>query len=124
MVIEFPLQLVLESDLMDKEAIKEEAENYVHEGFKIQDVQLVNVTNIYNPAGPDFVFRANIFYEDIFELINYIAGEPIFNNLSSISGPKMQLNLARRFVSDFNLKNYFHEHYGEILNEYNIKIIS
>lgn len=123
MIIEFSVQLQPEASVMDKYAVTEEVETYVKEQFKLREVKLVNISNIHNPAGPDFTFRTNIFREDIFELINYIASEPIFNNLNSISGPKMKLDLTRRFDPDFDLKDYFYEQYGDILDEYEIKII-
>lgn len=119
MLIEFSIQLQLESSSRDMDVITDEAETYVAERYGIRNAQLVNISNLRNPAGPDFTFRAQIPNLSIFKVINKIADATVFG-----PGDEMHFDLSRRTDPDFSPRVYLYECYGDILDEYNIKIIS
>ena len=119
MLIEFSLQLQLESNPHEMDVIMDEAETYVAEHYGIRNAQLVNISNLRNPAGPDFTFRAQIPNLSIFKLINKIADATVFG-----PGDEMHFDLSRRTDPDFSPRAYLYECYSDILNEYAIKILS
>ena len=119
MLIEFSLQLQPESSSRDMDVITDEVETYVAEHYGIRNAQLINISNIHNPAGPDFTFRAQIPNLSIFKLINKIADAEVFG-----AGNEMHFDLSRRETLDFNPRAYLYELYSDILNEYGIRIIS
>ena len=104
MIITFPLQLQPESSVMEKEAIVEEVEAHVAEHYGIRNAQLVNISNLRNPAGPDFTFRAQIPNLSIFKLINKIADATVFG-----PGDEMHFDLSRRTDPDFSPRGYLYE---------------
>lgn len=119
MLIEFSIQLQPESSSRDMDVITDEVETYVAEHYGIRNAQLVNISGIHNPAGPDFTFRARISDLSIFRFINKIADANVFGD-----GNEMHYDLSRRTDPDFNPRAYLYELYSDILNEYSIKIIS
>ena len=119
MLIEFSIQLQLESSSRDVDVIADEVETYVAEHYGIRNAQLVNISNLRNPAGPDFTFRARIPDLSIFRVINKIADAAVFG-----PGDEMHYDLSRRTDPDFSSRVYMYECYGDILNEYGIKILS
>jgi len=119
MLIEFSIQLQPESSSRDMDVITDEVETYVAERYGIRNAQLVNISGIYNPAGPDFTFRAKIPNLSIFKLINKIADASVFRD-----GDVMHFDLSRRTDPDFSPRAYMYECYSDILNEYGIKILS
>ena len=99
MLIEFSIQLQLESSSRDVDVIADEVETYVAEHYGIRNAQLVDISGIRNPAGPDFIFRAQIPNLSIFRLINKIADATVFG-----PGDEMHFDLSRRTDPDFSPK--------------------
>lgn len=119
MLIEFSIQLQPESSSREMDVIMDEVETYVAEHYGIRNAQLINISGIHNPAGPDFTFRAQIPNLSIFKVINKIADATVFG-----PGDEMHFDLSRRTDPDFSPRAYLYELYSDILNEYSIKIIS
>ena len=119
MLIEFSLQLQPESGSREMDVIMDEVETYVAEHYGVRNAQIVNISYIHNPAGPDFTFRAQIPNLSIFKFINKIAEANVFGD-----GNEMHFDLARRTDPDFSPRAYLYELYSDILNEYSIRIIS
>lgn len=119
MLIEFSLQLQPESGSRDVDVIADEVETYVAERYGIRNAKLVNIRNLRNPAGADFTFRAGISDLSIFKFINKIAEATVFG-----PGDEMHFDLSRRTDPDFSPREYMYECYSDILNEYDIKILS
>ena len=67
MLIEFSLQLQLESNPHEMDVIMDEAETHVAEHYGIRNAQLVNISNLRNPAGPNFIYV--ISFIDLYNLI-------------------------------------------------------